>query len=48
MTSLLNRAKRDTTEVLDEILQSMDEGRRVITEAVKALDSLLGQEGVVN
>jgi hypothetical protein len=45
MTSLLNRAKRDTTEVLDEILQSMAEGRRVITEAVKALDSLLGQEG---
>jgi hypothetical protein len=45
MTALLNRAKRDTTEVLDEILQSMDEGRRVITEAVKALDSLLGQDG---
>jgi hypothetical protein len=43
MTVVLNRAKRQTAAVLKDILESIDEGRRIATEAVKALDALLGE-----
>ena len=48
MTSVLNHAKRDTAEVLEEIMKSMAEGRSLLLEATKSLEALLGQEGPMN
>ena len=41
MTSVLNRAKRETTNVLQDQLDSIAEGRRIVTETIKALDVIL-------
>ena len=43
MTAVLNRAKRETTNVIQQILDSIASGRRVLTEAMRALDSLAGE-----
>lgn len=42
MTVALNKAKRDTAAVLSDVLESIAEGRRIATETVRALDTLLG------
>ena len=42
MTSVLNRAKRETAVVLQDQLDSMVEGERIVTETIKALDVILG------
>jgi hypothetical protein len=42
MTAVLNKAKRETAAVLQDVLESLAEGRRVTAETVKALDALLG------
>ena len=42
MTSVLNRAKRETAMVLQDLLDSMAEGRRIVTEAIRMLDVILG------
>jgi len=44
MTAVLNKAKRDTATVLQDVLDSVAEGRRIVTETIKALDTLLGDE----
>jgi hypothetical protein len=44
MTAVLNKAKRDVAAVIQDVLDSIAEGRRVITETIKALDVLLGDE----
>ena len=46
MTTVLNKAKRETVEVLQQTLDSMDAGRKVVIEAIRALDSLIGEENV--
>ena len=43
MTAVLNRAKRGTANVIQQILDSIASGRRVLTEAMRALDSLAGE-----
>lgn len=43
MTVLLNKAKRETAAALQDILGSLAEGRRIVTETVRALDALLGE-----
>jgi hypothetical protein len=43
MTVALNRAKRDTVKVVGEVLESLSAGRKVLVEAIKAIDVLLGQ-----
>lgn len=48
LTSVLNRAKRDTSDVLDEIMDAMAEGRSLLLEAAKSVEALLGQEGAAN
>jgi hypothetical protein len=42
MTTVLNRAKRKTLEVLNELLQALSDGRQDANEACKVLDALLG------
>ena len=42
LTSDLNRAKRETAVVLQDQLDSMAEGERIVTETIKALDVILG------
>ena len=42
MTSVLNAAKRETAIVLQDQLDSMAEGRRIITETIRTLDAILG------
>jgi hypothetical protein len=44
MTAVLNRAKRETAAVLQEVVDSLEEGRRTVSETIKALDVLLGDE----
>jgi len=44
ITAVLNRAKRETVSVLDEVLESLAMGRRLVAEAIGALDVLLGNE----
>lgn len=44
MTTMLNKAKRATLEILDELLQALEDGRRDATEAGKVLDGILGEE----
>jgi hypothetical protein len=44
MTTMLNKAKAKTLEILDELLQALDDGRRDATEAGKVLDGVLGEE----
>jgi hypothetical protein len=44
MTAVLNKAKRETASVLQEIVDSLEEGRRVVSETIRALDVLLGDE----
>ena len=43
MTVDLNRAKRETVAVIQQVFDSMASGRRVLTEAIRALDSLAGE-----
>jgi hypothetical protein len=45
MTTVLNRSKRETSDALGEVTESLAAGRRLIIEAVKALDGLLGNSG---
>lgn len=40
MTSTLNRAKRETAIVLDEVIESLATGRRLLADAIKGLDEL--------
>lgn len=40
MTSVLNKARRETVKVLDEILSSLGFGRTAITEIVRTLDKV--------
>ena len=42
LTSVLNRAKRDTAVVLQDQMDSIAEGERIVTETIKALDVILG------
>lgn len=42
MTSILNHAKRETAIVLQEQLDSLAEGRRILTETLRTLDAILG------
>ena len=42
MTAVLNKAKRDTAMVLQDLLDSMAEGRRIVTETIKSLDTRIG------
>ena len=43
MTVDLNKAKRDTVAVIQQVLDSMTSGHRVLTESIRALDSLAGE-----
>ena len=43
MTAVLNKAKRETATVIQQVLDSMASGRRVLTESIRALDSLPGE-----
>ncbi len=43
MTAVLNKAKRETASVIQQVHDSMASGRRVLTEAIRALDSLVGE-----
>lgn len=42
MTTILNAAKRETARVLQDQLDSMAEGRRIVTETIRSLDAILG------
>ena len=42
MTSVLNHAKRETAMVLQDLLDSLAEGRRIVTETIRTLDAILG------
>ena len=42
LTSVLNHAKRETTVVLQDQMDSIAEGERIATETIKALDVILG------
>ena len=42
MTSVLNAAKRETSMVLQDQLNSIAEGRRIVTETIRTLDAILG------
>ncbi len=44
MTSVLNNAKRETAMVLQDQLDSLAEGRRIVTETIRTLDVILGSE----
>jgi hypothetical protein len=44
MTAVLNRAKRETAAVLQEIVDSLEEGRRTVSETIRALGVLQGDE----
>ena len=41
MTSVLNAAKRETARVLQDQLDSLAEGRRIVTETIRTLDAIL-------
>ncbi|MGA3080771.1 MAG: hypothetical protein ABSD44_05255 [Terracidiphilus sp.] len=41
LTSVLNRAKRDTAEVMDEMIDVMAEARALLVEAAKSVEALL-------
>ena len=43
MTADLNRAKRATVAVIQQVFDSMASGRRVLTAAIRALNSLAGE-----
>jgi hypothetical protein len=43
MTAVLNKAKRETAAVLNEVLEILAEGNRMLTETLRALDALLGE-----
>ena len=43
MTAVLNKAKRETATVIQQVLDSVASGRRVLTESIRALDSLTGE-----
>ena len=43
MTSNLNRAKRETVEVLDKLLYSLAEGHQIVEGAVQSIDVILGE-----
>lgn len=45
MTTMLNKAKRSTLEILDELLQGLEDGKRDATEAGKVLDAILSGQG---
>ena len=42
LTSVLNRAKRATSAVLQDQMDSIAEGERIVTETIKSLDVILG------
>lgn len=42
MTAVLNNAKRETAMVLQDQLDSVAEGRRIVTETIRTLDAILG------
>ena len=44
MTVALNRAKRETSAVLQDLLDHMDQGRRMITETIVTLDRIIAQQ----
>jgi hypothetical protein len=41
---MLNKAKRTTLELLDELIQVFENSKRDATEAGKVLDAILGEE----
>ena len=41
ITSVLNHAKRDTAMVLQDVLDSLAEGRRIVTETIRTLDAII-------
>ena len=43
MTSNLNRAKRETVEVLDKLLDNLAEGHQIVEGAVQAIDVILDE-----
>ncbi len=43
MTSNLNRAKRETVEILDKLLDNLAEGHQIVEGAVQAIDVILGE-----
>jgi hypothetical protein len=45
MTTMLIKAKRSTLEILDELLQGLEDGKRDATEAGKVLDAILSGQG---
>ena len=47
LTANLNRAKRDTAAVLDEVIATIRDGRSVILETLKNLDSMTSDKGAV-
>lgn len=44
MTSVLNQAKRETATVLQDQLDGMAEGRRIVTETIRTLDGIIGEQ----
>ncbi len=48
MTSALNAAKRETAKVLQDQLESLAEGRRIVTETITTLDAILGNRPFAN
>ena len=48
MTSVLNAAKRETANVLQDQLESLAEGRRIVTETITTLDTILGNRPPAN
>ena len=44
MTTMLNKAKRTTLEILDDLLQVLENSIRDATEAGKVLDGTLGKQ----
>jgi hypothetical protein len=47
LTSVLNRAKRDTTAVLEELVATLKAAHAVISEALKTLEASLDKAGAV-
>lgn len=48
MTSVLNAAKRETAKVLQDQLESLAEGRRIVTETITTLDAILANRPPAN
>jgi hypothetical protein len=44
MTSALNKAKREAASVLQEVVDSLEEGRRTVSETIRAFDVMLGEK----